>query len=305
MGFTNPKATMTVSSEIEGRVKSVFVDRGDVVGEGGTVAQLDTTFVILDLKKNTLTQRQVWHRLELEKKTLERYTALITNNSTAQVTYDKARVQADVLALELRNLKNEETRLREVLQRHTLRGPKGWLVIDRLVEPGEYLNKGTFVALLGNFAEVIVTYSLTIEEIGLLEAMDSIRLILPEVGREIDATIYRISPDIDQQTRKTSVDLLLDAAVLSDTNQLRGGLRAQLKIIGKEEKNAFLVPVGALKNRYESHWLTAKNGKEVKVVVLGWNEGGEFAIIAGDGLAAKESYLVNPESFKHNTRKGE
>jgi len=296
VGFTSPLATMTVSGEIAGRLQRVVVDIGDAVAESGEVAQLDTTFVIIDLEKNTIAQRQIEHRLELEKKTLERYTALITKNSTAQATFDNARVLADVLALELQSLKNEENRLREVLRRHTLSGPSGWLVIDRFAEPGEFLNVGAPVVQLGNFNKLIVSYSLTIEELRLLKVMDTTELILPVTEKRMVATLYRISPDIDKGTRKVGVELLLDVTGFSDVHTLRGGLRAQLIIRGHEEKNTFLVPVGAIKSRYEAHWLTTVGGSQEKVIVLGRSEDGQFAIITGSGLSAKEFYRVDSPS---------
>ena len=141
-GFTRPKSELLISSEVSGRCENVLVDIGESVAAGGVVVTLDKTFVLLDLQKNRIAQEQVERQLELDKKTVARYSSLIKNKSTAQATYDEAMFQADSHAIKLKSLQNEEVRFRELLKRHTLAAPSGWKVIERFVEPGEFVRPG-------------------------------------------------------------------------------------------------------------------------------------------------------------------
>jgi RND family efflux transporter MFP subunit len=293
-GISSPRTTLKVSAEVGGRVEDVLVDVGDSVTGNGLVAQLDTTFINLDREKNSIEQQLTRRQLDLERKTSSRYQSLITQNSAAQATYDEAQARADVLELRLRSLENERIRLDEQLQRHALTGPPGWLVIERFAEPGQYLSQGQAVAELGDFETVIVTYLLTIEELDLLGKTDPLTLFFPERDLVVDAAVYRVSPDVDKKSRKIVVDLLVRPTGLPGKSRFRGGLRAELSIVGQEESDIYQVPASALRSKYEASWLTTAAGREIRVIVLGRSDDHKHAIISGDQLSRRERYRLHP-----------
>ena len=302
-GLTAPLTTATISSEVAGKIETLEVDVGDALTTAAVVARLDTTFVSLELEKNNLMQQQVNHRLTLEKKTLARLSSLITQNSTAQATYDEAEVKAKVLEVELKNLKNEKAALQERLERHTVYGEKGWLVMERFVEGGEYVQPGTPLVLLGDFSSLIVRLQLSIEEIQLLRQTTPLRVVLPEPGVTLSAAILRISPAVDRQTRKARVDLQLAEPDKLATEWHRSGLMATVEISGKEDEHLFTVPVEAIFSRYDAHWLISAENELIRVVRVGMTDQGGRAIIAGQDLSATMHFLADPavhmESLRH------
>jgi RND family efflux transporter MFP subunit len=292
-GLSRPEATLTLSAELGGKVEEVLVDVGDTIGPGGVVAQLDSTFISLDYEKNLIEQQATIRQLELENKTTLRYQNLIDKNSAALAQYDEARARADVLEIRLKGLQNEEIRLKEQLHRHSLTAPPGWTVIQRLVEPGQYINQGQAIAELGNFNMVVVSYLLTVAELDLLRKTEPLTLYLPERDLVVDAIVYRISPDVDRESRKIAVDLLVSPSHSGESMVLRGGLRAELTLIGRQEHNVYLVPVAAIKSKYEANWLTTAAGEEVRVIVVGRVEASGKAIISGAELSEQELYRIN------------
>ena len=122
-GFTRPVQELSIAAEINGKCTAVLVDVGNSVGDGGVVAEIDATFVRLDLEKNKLAQKQTGLQLVLANKTLARFQKLINKKSTAQATYDETVLSAEELEVTLKILKNEEKRLAEQLKRHTLYAP--------------------------------------------------------------------------------------------------------------------------------------------------------------------------------------
>ncbi len=294
LGISRPEATLILSAEVAGKVEEVLVDVGDTIGDDGVAAELDTTFINLDFEKNKIEQQETTRRLELEKKTTLRYQNLVDTNSAALAQYDEALARADILEIQLTGLQNEESRLREKLRRHRLTAPPGWTVIRRLVEPGQYLNQGQALAELGNFNMVVVSYLLTVAELDLLRKRDSLTLSFPERDLVVDATVYRVSPDVDEVSRKIVVELLVSPSRSGESVLRRGGLRAELTLEGRRENNVYLVPVASLNKKYEAYWLTTAVGKEIKVVVVGRVEGSGKAIISGAELSDRESYRVHP-----------
>lgn len=292
-GFTRPEKEMVLSSEISGKCIEILFDVGDTVNSPN-VAKIDDTFTRLDIQQNGIAQKKILRQLELEEKTLARFTNLMKNNSTAQADFDEAAFNADNLRLNLQNLKAEEKRLKEILDRHTLHAPLGWQVMHRYVEPGEYIPLGEPVLKLGNFDRLIIPFLLTYEEIDLLQNMEQILLSLPDIDTTVVAEIYQIAPDFNEQKKKISIELITSLPQSPTTTQWRGGLRAKLKIAGKTESDTFLVPITAIIRRYEANWLMSEDGTQKKVILLGTTTTGNDAIVTGNNLSAGERVHVSP-----------
>ncbi len=299
-GFTRPIQELTVAAEISGTYTAVSVDVGDVVGTGGVVAEIDVTFVRLALQKNKIARQQAELQLVLAKKNLARFQNLINKKSTAQATYDETVLQAELLELTLENLKNEQENLTEQLQRHTLRAPVGWSVIKRHVEPGEYVRQGEPILKLGNFQSLAIPFLFTYEELTLVRGMARLHVFLPDLGRKVEAEIYRVAPDFDEKSRKIGVDLRIRPKEMAANPSLRGGVRAQLTIQGNKEKNSFLIPATALVSRYDAHWLVAPDGTQQKVLLLGITEGGKDAIVNSSACMPGDQFMVHPGSSLNN-----
>lgn len=293
-GFTRPLAEMVVSAEVSGRCLSVSVDVGDAIPASGVVARLDNTFVQLDLEKNIIAQKQARRQLELEKKTLGRYTALINSQSTPQATYEDAALKADIHALTLDGLMSDEKRLREFEKRHVLYGPPGWLVTERFIEPGEYAQPGGAVVRAGDFRQLLVPLLLTHEELVLLRQQQTISLFFPETGLTVKGSLYRVAPDIDEKSRKIPVDILVESALAEQRPFLRGGMRVTLELAGKPQDGLFEVPRSALLSRYDSHWLVAPDGKRTQVIYIQKSDDGMSAVVSGEGLGPGERFLNHP-----------
>ncbi|MGB3210421.1 MAG: efflux RND transporter periplasmic adaptor subunit [Desulforhopalus sp.] len=293
-GFTRPVQELTIAAEVSGKYTAVLVDVGDTVGDDGVVAEIDATFVLLELEKNKIAQKQTETQLVLANKTLARFKNLIDKKSTPQATYDDAVLSAEILEFSLKSLRNEERRLRELIKRHTIHAPVGWSVIERNVEPGEYIRQGEPLFRLGDFQTLLVPFLFTYEELSLLQNMKGLTLYFPDLDTEVKAEIFRVAPDFDENRRKISVDLTVAKMAMDSGAVLRGGLRARLRIEGKTEQNSYRVPLSALISRYEAHWLLAPDGTQQKVILLGTTEDGRDAIVNGGDLRPEDLFIADP-----------
>lgn len=296
-GFTRPVTEMILSGEVSGKSTDILYDVGDIVSTA-EVAKIDDTFIRLDLEQNAIAQKKTLRQLQLEEKTLARFTNLMQSNSTAQADFDEAAFNADNLRLNLQSLKAEESRLLEMLQRHTLHAPVGWRIIQRFIEPGEYIRQGEPVLKLGDFSRLTVPFLLTYEELVLLQDMENIVVQLPDINSAVGAEIYRISPDFNEQTNKIKVELITQKSPAAIDERWRGGLRAELRITGKKEFATFLVPFKALISRYEANWLISRDGTPKRVILLGKSEKGDDAIVTGKDLSTGDSVLAAPDTIE-------
>ncbi|TKB06023.1 efflux RND transporter periplasmic adaptor subunit [Desulforhopalus sp. IMCC35007] len=297
-GFTYPRQEMTVTSEVSGRCEEIVADIGEPIPENGILATIDPTFILLDITANTIAQEQTERQLAQEEKTLSRYTTLLSKKSTPQAQLDEVSLATDLHHITLKKLVNEEKRLKEQLKRHTLKGPQGWLVIERFAEQGEYIQAGKPIARLGDFQRLIVPLALTYSELQALNGKQPISLFFPDLGAEVPATIYRSAPVSDASTRKIHVDLITNAKQSNLQQQLQGGMRAEVQLISGEDTGSFLVPHSALINRYEASWLVAPDGRRIQVILVGHSDDDQFSIVSGSELKAGQQVQLSPDPLQ-------
>ena len=289
-GFTRARNAMTLVTEESGRVAKVMADVGDTLGKNGLFAELDTTFIKLDLAGNRADQQRLKSDLAYNKKEMERYQALVKNRNAAQSTLD-SNVRAHQSAFQqLRGKQIQERVLVERMARFALVGPPGWQVITRYIEPGEWITTGAKVAELGRYDVLLVPFALTSGEYrSLKELGETVTLRLPDLNRTIDAKVARVSPGFDAQTRKINVDL----EIVEGDFEFRGGLRTELIIDLPDPGGAVVVPRSALVKAYEEYFLMTPDNKRLRVVLLGSGEGGTRRVSSPD-VRAGDTFLVKP-----------
>ena len=289
-GFTRARTFMTLVTEESGRVHKVVADVGDTLNKHGLFAELDTTFIELDLEGNRANQRRLKGDFEYYKKEMNRYKQLVKKDNAPQSTLD-SNVRAHQAALQqLRAMQIEERVLVERMKRFSLLGPAGWQVISRHVEPGEWITRGERVAELGRYDVLLVPFAFTSAEYsGLKQQGDKVKLTLTDLGKAVEATIERVSPGFDPVTRKINVDL----QITKGDFEFRGGLRTELVIDLPDPSGAVMVPKTALVKAYEEYFLMTPDKKRVRVVLLG-SAKDDMRRVASPEVKAGDTFLVKP-----------
>jgi len=264
-GFTRARAEIKLISEVAGRCLKVEAEVGDLIGKDGVFASLDATFTKLELETNLVEQSRLKSRLSYLEKDLQRTRTLVAKKSQAQARLDSDEQQFDQARHQLLALAIQEKTLRERLDRHRIKAPAGWQVMERKVEPGQWVASGGEVGRVGDFRTLLVPLALTSQEFEALKNAKVISLKLPITGRVIPARIYRVSPAFDPATRKINVDLAMDDGL---TNK-RGGLRAELVLQMPDPSGAVWLPTFAVSQRYQEFWLERPDASKVRVMVLG------------------------------------
>ncbi len=279
-GFTRARAEMVLVSEVAARCESVAFDIGDILGEDGRFAQLDATFVTLDLLRNRQEQKRLENRVAFLGRETARFQSLVEKQTISQSAYEDVANRLDQARLELEGLKIDERILEEKRARHNLKGAAGWRVIERHLEPGQWVAAGAEVARLGDYRSLYVPLAVDVSTVKLLREKDKLQVEIPDLGLTVPARLKRVSPGFDPQTRKIAVDL-----EIQDAPDMRGGLRVQLTIDAPGEMDQVLMPDRALEKRFGDLWVTLENGDQVRIRVLGKGPEG-FSRVTGAGIKA-------------------
>ncbi|WP_241667454.1 efflux RND transporter periplasmic adaptor subunit [Pseudodesulfovibrio senegalensis] len=290
--FTRARSRMTLVSEVSARVEDVQADVGDTLGKDGLFARLDSTFIRLDLEKNRADQKRLKSDVRFYGRERERYGDLVKSRTAAQSTLDSHERDHATALQQLKGLQIEERRLEEQLRRHTLRGPEGWQVVERYIEPGEWVNTGEKVAELGRYDVLLVPFALSSTEYAALKALgDTVTLNLPDSHGTVQATLERVSPGFDPETRKINVDLQISSGDLP----FRGGVRTELVLNLPDPGGSVLVPSSALVKAYEEYFLMTPDNERVRVVLLGSAPGG-FVRVTSPDVRVGDRFLKFPEA---------
>ncbi len=286
-GYTRSQTTVTLSSEVAGRVIKINYDDGQVVGKLPFLS-VDPTFIDLEINstEQTLKQLQITHRKRRSRvgfldKEFRRIDNLFRRGSSPESRRDTAREDVDQARLDLKAIgvdiavaKTRLQELRERKRRHEIYAPAGWIVVAKQVEAGELVTVNTPVARVADFEHLVVPLSVSAQELA------AIQQLTPEFDVLLDdkpakAAINWVNPEFDEKTRKLKIELILR----SPPGPKRGGLTCRLAL--KTATEGLWIPKEAVISRYENpRVFLTESGAEVKVLVLGQTE--NHLIIADD-----------------------
>jgi len=269
-GFTRARATLNVISEVNGRCLEIFSDVGLPVPDDGILVRIDPTFARLDLEANRIHREQILRQVQFDRQEVERYRKLVASKSSAKTRLEQLELALDQSSLKLAQLENEGQRFRELLSRYSISAQAGWLLIERFVEPGEWVASGKIIAKTGDFQKLVIPIAVTRAELAsLLRNKQNIPLSFPDEGLNGTGRIHTISPDFDPVSRKFKVEIAVDEDTWTGLFLKQGGIRVEIPVLVSDPMQAYLVPTAAVEERYEEHWLTEVDGRRIRVVVLG------------------------------------
>lgn len=294
IAFTRADTFMSLVSETAARVLEVRADMGQPIPEDGVFAVLDATFVRLDIQQLEAERKRLFSSREYYLKEARRYRDLVTGRHADQSTLDKFEHNLEQVVHQLAELEVRSAQLEEKLLRHTVTAPAGFTVIERHVEPGEWVAVGQELAKLGDYRTLVAPFALDPLQYQWLQGNRDTLTLRASGGYDrppltLPALLKRVSPAFDAVTRKTNVELSLRPEGLEP----RGGIRVELDVRLPDRTGSFLAPATAVLDRYEEHWLALPDGELVKVVLLGEAPDGRLRISVPESHAERR-FLVHP-----------
>jgi hypothetical protein len=293
IGFTRSRHIMDLISKESAFCQKVYADIGDVLGEEGVFVRLETIFIDLQIEKNKIMQELLTTRINYLKKEHQRYRNLLRTKNIDESSLDRVEKDFNEARQELKLHQTEEINLKERLKDHTIKAKPGWYITAREVEPGEWIRAGQKIGQAADYSTLLIPFSLSPEELRALKSKaETISLFFPdfsEQGARVNASIEKISPRFDPETRKTKVDLEVNSAKLKP----RGGLRAVLSLVLTDPSGAVMVPESALISSYGEYKIVRETGEIVSVLLLGKGTQGNFRVKSSK-VQPGDRFMTNP-----------
>lgn len=274
-GSLRYRRLMRVFNQEEGRITRLELFEGDRVSEGQPLVQLDDDLLRAELDKARATLQQA--RLDLERlEDLGRRRAV----SESEVSLSRTALslaEADVRLLETR------------LAFTRILAPFDGVIIERLVEPGDFVSKNTRLLSLADPGSLVAEVYASELILPHLRVGDPARLRIDALGdRDFAARVLRIHPRLEETSRQGILELALDP--IPEGARAGQFVRAFLET---ESVERLLVPFRALRRDREGEfvWLIGAEGRATRRSVRGGLQIGD-GIEIRDGLEPGERVIT-------------
>ena len=267
--------SVTVSSEIPGRLKEIHFTEGQPVQKGAALFTLDESVYRAQLADAEA-------KLKLAGQTYQRTNQLFSNKYATAQSADEAASNLAVskAAVELARVQLEKTRIV---------APFSGIVGLRHVSVGEYITAGQALVNLEAVDPVKAEFRVPERFLPAIKVGQSIRIGVDAFpGETFYGRIYAIDPRLDIAGRS----LLVRAKVPNADERLRPGLFARVTVLLQLKEDALTIPEQAIVPQGDSQYVFKIDGGKATLteVSVGMRRSGRVEIL--EGLSAGDEVVT-------------
>jgi membrane fusion protein (multidrug efflux system) len=289
IGTLNPNDVVTVSSELDGILKSIRVDEGSSVSQGQLVAEIKDTDYQLALEQATSMLKQAEAALANAKLEHQRKEALYREELVTKQQFDDIIARLAVIQGDVERAKSGLDLAKEKLTKTKVFAPMVGSIKEKKVTAGDYIRNGTFLVSIIRTDLLKLNFSVTEKDVASIR-MDQDVLFTVDAfpGREFRGKVKTIYPSLEEKTRSLQVE----AVVANADRSLKPGLFCRVTLFTGPARDTVVVPITALLYDNSTTKLFVVEGDRAKErkVRLG-RKYGEFMEIV-EGLKEKETVVT-------------
>ncbi len=282
-GSLNPDETVTIASEVSGKVMTISTDFGRTVRKGDVVAEIDRTEYQIQLERtlaafnqalarlglkpgeenkpptSTAMSRQAQAQLEDAKSKFESATRLVKSGDVSQerftelektyrarqAAYEASQDDLRTMWMSMESLRADVKMAEKRLKDTVVRAPFDGAIMQKHVSPGQYIKDNTPILTLVKVNPLRLRVEVP------ESATWNIRIGTPlsfttdaAPGVQFNATVREMNPTLDVKNRT----LTAEARLTTTDTRLRPGMFVQVQLVTERASQAVMVPKQALYN---------------------------------------------------------
>lgn len=207
-----------LAAEVAGRLTAV-AEVGTNLARGDVVARLDDTLLQQTLNENLAAVSREQARLKFLSAEVRRLEKLAKQNTATQSQLEEAVANLGVTRSELAATQARVDHTRERIERTVLYAPFDGVVVERLLEPGEWAEEGSAVLRLVDSSSLYVQAWVPVQALRYVSENTSLRL--KANPKETDGTVHTIVPVGDARSRLYELRILVNDGIFSVGQDLR------------------------------------------------------------------------------------
>ncbi len=289
IGTLNPYDSVTVSSELDGILKSIRVDEGSPVSQGQPIAEIKETDYQLAVEQASAVLKQAEAALANAQQEHRRKEALYREELVTKQQFDDIVARLAVAAGDVAKARAGLDLANERLGKTRIFAPMTGTVKEKKVAVGDYIRNGTFLVSIIRTDLLKLLFSVSEKDVGGLRADQDVAFTVDAFpGREFRGRVRTIYPSLEEKTRS----LQSEALVANPDRSLRPGLFCRVTLFTGPPRDTVIVPVNALQydNSTTKLFVVEGNRAKERKVKIG-RKYGEFMEIV-EGVKDQETVVV-------------
>lgn len=275
-----------VAAEVDGIVLKSFVDDGNVVKAGDRLVRLDDDLLKTEIAGTRASYEQNQVDVEQAQRDYDRFAALSEQKSVAISEFESYGTKLNRLKKLSTVLQARLDRLLLEQKKKTVRAPFDGLVIEKLVEAGEWVKAGGTIISLADNSSFDVHVDIPSTIIPFL--VPGKEVMLKVAGQEMQGTFTAIIPRGDISTRT-----FIAKFALPGSKRLFEGMEAQVALPTAAGTDSLLVPRDAIINSFGRNVIFIHDNNQARMVAVEvTGHAGDMSGIVGEGLAAGQNVIV-------------
>ena len=287
--------TAEVAAEVEGVVKQVYIDDGQVIKAGQRLIRLDDDLLETEINGTRALYEQNQVDVRQAEKDYQRIAALHEQDAIATSEYESYDTRLNRLRKQSTVLKARLDRQLLEQKKKTVRAPFDGLVVESLVDAGEWVKAGGIVASVADNSSLEAHVDIPAEVIPLLSPGQEAPFLA--AGTEMTGHFVSIIPrgDITSRTFVAKFKLPGDLPLVE-------GMATTVKLPVSVAREGLLVPRDAVINKFGRDVVFIVKGglaEMVSVDVTGYSA--MQLSVSGDGLDAGQDVIIKGHERIFNT----
>lgn len=228
-----------VFSKIPDRIEKFFVDMGDPVAKGQSIARVIATTIeqgVRQTEAGLIAVRAQEANLRLE---FERAERLKRENAMSEQQYDAIKTQYEAIKAQVEQAQAAVKTAKSQLADATITAPITGVIGSRYLEAGDMATPGMPLVTVVQMSRVKITFNATEEDLGRLAVGQPAKVVVKSyLDRKFEGKVTKISPVLDPFTRMAEVEVMID----NPERLLKPGMYAQVEVITGVINDVMVVP---------------------------------------------------------------
>jgi len=285
IGTLNPYDTVTISSELDGILKSIHVNEGSSVTRGQLIAEIKEIDYRLAMEQAAAALKQAEAALANAKMEHQRKESLYKEELVTKQQFDDIVARLALAQGDVERAKAGLDLAKEKLTKTKIFAPMAGSVKEKKVTAGDYIRNGMFLVSVIRTDLLKLSFSVSEKDVGKLRMGQDVAFAVDAFpGREFRGQVKTIYPSLEEKTRSLLVEAVADNADRS----LKPGLFARVTLYTGPARGTIVAPITALLYDNSATKLFVVEGDRAKErqIKIG-RKYGEFMEIT-EGLKEKE-----------------
>lgn len=279
-----------VAADTAGKVTEAPVERGSLVKAGDVLVKVDGRMAEISLREAEASVALAQAKLILATNEAERNAPLVKTKAIADADFRKLEADQAAREAELAAAAARRDLVRKTLGDSVIRAPFDGLVVERYVQPGEYVRADTRIARVVEVARLRLVLNVPETAVGSVREGQPVEFTTAAFAEEPFTGIIRF---IGGAVRESARDLIVEAEVQNADGRLKPGLFADARVrLG--ETRAVALPPEALRieGTRRSVFLVENGVVAERLVEVGEAHDGWIEVRLG--LKAGEAVVLSP-----------